>query len=85
MEFLLWDKSNHILTSTIEHDAILEPCKKLSKIGLDVDYLPVDKFGMVDPSELENHLTDNTCLVSIMFGNNEVGTVQKISEIAKNL
>ena len=75
--------SNHILTSSIEHDAILEPCKKLSKIGLDVDYLSVDKFGMVDPSELENHLTDNTCLVSIMFGNNEVGTVQKISEIAK--
>jgi len=75
--------SNQIITSLIEHDAILEPCKQLEKNGLIVDYLPVNKFGMVDPAELENHLTENTCLVSIMFGNNEVGTVQKISEIAK--
>ena len=72
-----------IVTSSIEHDAILEPCKKLTQNGLHVDYLPVDKFGTVDPLELKNHLSDNTCLVSIMFGNNEVGTVQKISEIAK--
>jgi cysteine desulfurase len=74
---------SQIITSSIEHDAILEPCKKLSKTGLSIDYLPVDKFGMVDPLELEKHLSENTCLVSIMFGNNEVGTVQKISEIAK--
>ena len=74
---------NHIFTSSIEHDAILEPCKQLENNGFIVDYLPVDKFGMVNPSELENHLSENTCLVSIMFGNNEVGTVQKISEIAK--
>ena len=74
---------NHIITSSIEHDAILEPCKQLEKKGFIVDYLPVDKFGTVEPSELENHLSENTCLVSIMFGNNEVGTVQKISEIAK--
>jgi len=74
---------NHIVTSSIEHDAILEPCKQLAKNGLIVDYLPVDKFGMVSASELENHLSENTCLVSIMFGNNEVGTIQKISEIAK--
>ena len=72
-----------IVTSSIEHDAILEPCKKLTQNGFHVDYLPVDKFGTVDPLELKNHLSDNTCLVSIMFGNNEVGTVQKISEIAK--
>ena len=75
--------SNQIVTSSIEHDAILEPCKKLVQNGLNVDYLPVDKFGVIDPSELENHLSDNTRLVSIMFGNNEVGTVQKISQIAK--
>ena len=75
--------SNQIITSLIEHDAILEPCKKLSESGLIIDYLPVDKFGIVNPSELKNHLSENTCLVSIMFGNNEVGTVQKISEIAK--
>jgi cysteine desulfurase len=74
---------NHIITSSIEHDAILEPCKQLVKDGLVVDYLPVDKFGMVDILELQNRLSENTCLVSIMFGNNEVGTVQKISEIAK--
>lgn len=74
---------NSIVTSSIEHDAILEPCKKLTQNGLHVDYLPVDKFGTVDPLELKNHLSDNTCLVSIMFGNNEVGTVQKISQIAK--
>jgi len=75
--------SNQIITSLIEHDAILEPCKKLTQNGFDVDYLPVDKFGMVDPLELKNHISDKTCLVSIMFGNNEVGTVQKISQIAK--
>jgi len=77
------DTSNQIITSLIEHDAILEPCKKLSQNGFDIDYLPVDKFGNVDPLELKNHLSDKTCLVSIMFGNNEVGTVQKISQIAK--
>jgi len=75
--------ANQIITSLIEHDAILEPCKKLTESGLIVDYLPVDKFGMVDLSELQSRISDDTCLVSIMFGNNEVGTVQKISEIAK--
>jgi len=75
--------TNQIITSLIEHDAILEPCKQLTKTGLNIDYLPVDKFGMVDPLELKNHLSEKTCLVSIMFGNNEVGTVQQISEISK--
>ena len=75
--------SKQIITSQIEHDAILEPCKKLFQNGFDIDYLPVDKFGNIDPTELKNHLSDKTCLVSIMFGNNEVGTVQKISQIAK--
>ena len=77
------DSNNQIITSLIEHDAILEPCKQLTKTGLNVDYLPVDKFGTIDPSELKNHLSEKTCLVSIMFGNNEVGTVQRISEISK--
>jgi len=75
--------SCQIITSSIEHDAILEPCKKLSKNEIDVVYLPVDKFGMVNTSDLENQLSDKTCLVSIMFGNNEVGTIQPIQEIAK--
>ena len=72
-----------IITSSIEHDAILEPCKKLTQNGIDVVYLPVDKFGTVNPSNLKNYLSDKTCLISIMFGNNEVGTIQPISEIAK--
>jgi cysteine desulfurase len=75
--------SNQIITSSIEHDAILEPCKHLAKNGIIVDYLPVDKLGMVDPIELGHRISENTSLVSVMFGNNEVGTVQKISEIAK--
>lgn len=75
--------SCNIITSLIEHDAILEPCKKLSQNGFEIDYLPVDSFGMVDYLELENRISEKTCLVSIMFGNNEVGTIQPISEIAK--
>ncbi len=75
--------NSRIITSLIEHDAILEPCKNLEKDGFDVVYLPVDKFGLVDPATLENNLNENTSLVSIMFGNNEVGTIEPISEIAK--
>jgi len=79
----LKNTSCQIITSSIEHDAILEPCKKLSQNGIDVVYLPVDKFGMVSIADLKNQLSDKTCLVSIMFGNNEVGTIQPIREIAK--
>ena len=75
--------SGQIITSSIEHDAILEPCKKLSTNGFQVDYLPVDKFGMINLSDLENIISENTCLVSVMFGNNEVGTIQPIVEISK--
>ncbi|MDH3501654.1 MAG: cysteine desulfurase [Nitrosopumilus sp.] len=73
---------SQIIISSIEHDAILEPCKKLEKSGFNVLYLPVDKFGTVDPIFLKNNLSEKTCLVSIMFGNNEVGTIQPIKEIA---
>lgn len=78
-------KNNHchdVITSQIEHDAILEPCKKLTRDGFNVVYLPVNSLGMVDLSELTAQISENTCLVSIMFGNNEVGTIQQISEIA---
>jgi len=75
--------SGQIITSLIEHDAILEPCKKLEQNGFDVDYLSVNKFGMVDPTVLKSHISDKTSLVSIMFGNNEVGTIQAISELSK--
>jgi len=75
--------SGQIITSLIEHDAILEPCKKLEQNGFDIDYLPVNEFGMVDSSVLKSHISDKTSLVSIMFGNNEVGTIQAISELSK--
>jgi len=75
--------SGQIITSLIEHDAILEPCKKLEQNGFDVDYLPVNKFGIVDSSVLKSHISDKTILVSIMFGNNEVGTIQAISKLSK--
>ncbi len=75
--------SGKIITSSIEHDAILEPCKKLSQEGFDVVFLPVDNFGMISLSELKNNISEKTRIVSIMFGNNEVGTIQPIGEITK--
>ncbi len=74
---------SQIITSSIEHDAILEPCKKLAKDGFDVLYLPVDSHGVVNLSILKNSLSDNTCLVSVMFGNNEMGTIEPIAQIAQ--
>ena len=75
--------SSQIITSSIEHDAILEPCKKLISDGFQVNYLSVDKFGMIDISDLKNIISEKTSLVSVMFGNNEVGTIQPITKIAK--
>lgn len=72
-----------LVTTSIEHDAILEPCKKLKSQGYDVVYLPVDKFGLVSPKSLEDSISDKTKLVSIMFGNNEIGTIEPIEELAK--
>ena len=72
-----------IITSSIEHDAILEPCKKLEKDGHKVQYLPVNKCGIVEPSSLEQKISDDTALVSVMLANNEIGTIQPISEFAK--
>lgn len=74
---------SQIITSSIEHDAILEPCRKLEKEGFKVIYLQVDKYGLIDPMILKKNLSQNTSLVSIMFGNNEVGTIEPIAEIAK--
>lgn len=75
-------KGNHIITSQIEHPAIINPCKYLEDLGYEVSYIKVDEFGMVDPIEIEKSITENTILVSIMHSNNETGTIQPIEEIA---
>ncbi len=77
------EKGNHIITSSIEHHAILGACEFLEKNGYKVTYLPVDEFGMVNPLDVEKEITDKTILISIMTANNEIGTIEPISEIAK--
>ena len=74
-------KGNHIITSNIEHHAVLHSCKYLSKCGFDVTYLPVDEFGIVCVEELKRAIRPETILISIMYANNEIGTIQPIAEI----
>jgi cysteine desulfurase len=76
------EKGSHIITSAIEHHAILQPCKFLESRGFKVTYLPVDKHGSVDPEDVRKAITDKTILVSIMQANNEVGTIEPVEEIA---
>ena len=76
-------KGNHIVTSLIEHHAILHSCKKLEKQGFQVKYVPVDGHGMVNPDDVARAILPSTILVSIMHANNEVGTIQPIEEISK--
>lgn len=78
------DKGNHIITSNVEHPAILEVCKYLEeKQGCKITYLPVDEFGMISPEQVEDAITDQTILVTLMHANNEVGTLNPIREIAE--
>jgi len=77
------EKGNHIITSKIEHHAILSACEFLEKHGFDVTYLDVDSVGRVNPEDVLKAITDKTILVSIMTANNEIGTIEPISEIAK--
>ncbi len=76
-------KGNHLITCVTEHKAILDTAKHLEKIGCKVTYLPVDEFGLIDLEELKSAITDETVLISIMFANNEIGTIQNIAEIGK--
>ncbi|WP_409228386.1 cysteine desulfurase NifS [Gudongella sp. SC589] len=77
------EKGNHIITTKIEHHAVLHTCEYLQKQGFEVTYLDVDQYGMVNLQELEKAIKDNTILISIMFANNEIGTVQPIKEIGE--
>ena len=77
------DGLNHIITSSIEHEAVLEPCRDLEKNGVKVTYLAVDEYGIVNPDDIINSINPQTVIVSIMFANNEVGTIQPIKEISK--
>lgn len=77
------NKGNHIITSKIEHHAVLDSCKTLEKQGFRVTYLGVNENGRVDLDELINSITEQTILITIMFANNEIGTIQQVEEIAK--
>jgi len=76
------DKGKHIITSAVEHPAVTEVCKYLTTLGYEITYLPVDSFGRVNPVDVEKAIRPDTALITIMHANNEVGTIQPISEIA---
>jgi len=76
----LRDKGNHIITTSIEHPAIIEPCRFLERLGARVTYLPVDGTGRIDPSDLRQAITSQTILISVMHANNEVGTIEPVED-----
>jgi cysteine desulfurase len=76
-------KGAHIITSVVEHPAVLEACRHLEKQGFNVEYLPVDKYGLIKIEDLKNTISKNTFLITIMFANNEIGTIEPIEEIGK--
>ncbi len=77
------DRGNHIITSTVEHHAVLDSCEALEESGFDVTYLPVDKYGMVQPQQVEDAITDQTVLISLIYVNGEVGTINPITEVGE--
>ncbi len=79
----LSEKGKHIITTPIEHHAVLEPCHFLEKLGFEITYLKVDKDGIVDPDELRKAIRKDTILISIMHANNEIGTIEPIEELSK--
>ena len=76
-------KGNHIITSSIEHHAVIEACKSLERSGFLVTYLPVDEYGLVAPDDVRKTITDKTILISVMHANNEMGTIEPIAEIGR--
>src|SRR5262249_28466469 len=76
-------KGDHIITSAVEHPAIVEPCRFLQQLGFKVSVVPVDHFGRVDPDDVRRAITPQTILISIMHANNEVGTIQPIAEVGR--
>ncbi len=80
--FALKEKGNHIITTQIEHPAVLNPCRFLETLGAEITYVGVDQYGRVDPKDIEKAITAKTILISVMHANNEVGTIQPIEEIS---
>jgi cysteine desulfurase len=80
--FALREKGNHIITTQIEHPAVISPCRFLEKLGAKVTYVPVDRYGRVDPQEVRKAITPKTILITVMHANNEVGTIQPVEEIS---
>ena len=76
-------KGNHIITSKIEHPAVLETCKQLEKEGFEISYVGVDEDGIINLNELKNLIRPTTTLITIMFANNEIGTIQPVKEIGE--
>ena len=81
--FALREKGNHIITTQIEHPAVINPCRFLEKLGAEVTYVPVDRYGSVDPQDIQRAVTLRTILITVMHVNNEIGTIQPIEEISK--
>ena len=81
--FALREKGNHIITTRIEHPAVINPCRFLETLGAEVTFVPVDRHGRVDPQDIQKAITPRTILITVMHANNEVGTIQPIEEISK--
>ena len=81
--FALREKGTHVITTQIEHPAVINPCRFLEKFGAEVTFVPVDRHGEVDPQDIQKAITPRTILITVMHANNEVGTIQPIEEISK--